>query len=186
MSILIISCSLHPQSRSYVLARQIEEALNQRGAQSAFFDLRDLELDFCDATRAQHTPDAKRIIAAIESASTVLLAAPVYNYDLNAAAKNLLEIGLRAWNHKLVGFLCAAGGRNSYMSVMSFANSLMLDFRCIVIPRFVYATGSDFDDDRLDTMVLSSPVIEERIQELAETTIALTTALAPIYGVNAR
>jgi FMN reductase len=38
--------------------------------------------------------------------------------------------------NKVVGFLCAAGGKSSYMSVMRLANSLMLDFRCLIIPHF--------------------------------------------------
>ncbi len=37
----------------------------------------------------------------------------------------------------------------SYMSHMGLANSLMLDFRCVVVPRFVYATGDAFRDGRL-------------------------------------
>ena len=182
MNICVISCSLHPQSRSYLLATQIVAELQSRGAAVDFYDLRDLQLDFCDATTAHETPDAEKIIAAIRTASTVLLAMPVYNYDINSAAKNLLEIGLRAWNHKLVGFLCVAGGRSSYMSVMGLANSLMLDFRCIIIPRFVYATGADFGDDRLATMHIASDTIRERIAELVETTVALTHAIGPVYG----
>ena len=35
------------------------------------------------------------------------------------------------------------------MSVMPFANSLMLDFRCVIVPRFVYATEMDFVDEQL-------------------------------------
>lgn len=37
----------------------------------------------------------------------------------------------------------------SYMSMMPLANSLMLDFRVIVMPRFVFATGGDWDGDAL-------------------------------------
>ncbi|MDP6500219.1 MAG: hypothetical protein QF847_03295 [Candidatus Marinimicrobia bacterium] len=61
----------------------------------------------------------------------------MYNYDVNAAAKNLLELTGSGWNEKTVGFICNAGGDKSYMSVMSFANSLMLDHRCKIIPCFV-------------------------------------------------
>ena len=41
---------------------------------------------------------------------------------------------------------CAAGGDHSYMSVMAVANSLMLDFRTIIVPRFVYAGGDDIPE----------------------------------------
>ena len=72
----------------------------------------------------------------------ILLATPIYNYDVSAAAKNMVELTGSAWRDKTVGFICAAGGTSSYMSVMGLANSLMLDFRCIILPRFVYATDT--------------------------------------------
>ncbi|MEM7342948.1 MAG: NAD(P)H-dependent oxidoreductase, partial [Chloroflexota bacterium] len=128
-------------------------------------------------TTAHKTPDAKKIISVIDEASVVLMAVPIYNYDVNAVAKNLLELGLKAWNNKLVGFLCAAGGKGSYMSVMGTANSLMLDFRCLIIPRFVYANGSDFGEDRTEQMYVASETIQARLQELAETAVQLGTAI---------
>jgi NAD(P)H-dependent FMN reductase len=93
----------------------------------------------------------------------ILVGVAVYNSDVNAAVKNLLELTGSAWEDKVVGFLCAAGGRSSYMSVMGFANSLMLDFRCLIIPRFAYATGNDFSGDSV-----SNPEVEKRILQLAE------------------
>ena len=180
MKIIIISCSLHPQSRSNVLARQMVSTLQTQGIRAPLYDLRDYDIDFCDAMTASDKPDAKMIISAIAEADAVLLAVPIYNYDVNAAAKNLLEIGLRAWNNKLVGFMCAAGGRASYMSVMSLANSLMLDFRCLIVPRFVYATGDDFGNDRAEDMYVSSEAVQERITELGQTTLDLMNALQAI------
>ena len=177
MNILVISCSLHPQSRSYILARQLIQDLHALGASSTLYDLRDLDLPFCDAVSADKTEAAVAIIKAIAEADAILLAVPIYNYDVNAAAKNLLELGMRAWNNKIVGFICAAGGRASYMSVMGLANSLMLDFRCLIVPRFVYATKDDFGDDRLPTMHITSDTIKARLQELAATTVRLATAL---------
>jgi len=184
VNITVISCSLHPQSRSFVLAQQTVAELKTFGVEAPLYDLRRQELGMCDAVTTHKTPVAGEMIEAIRQADTVLLAMPVYNYDVNTAAKNLLEIGMRAWNHKLVGFLCAAGGQRSYMSVMPFANSLMLDFRCIIIPRFVYATGSDFADDRQPTMSLASTEIQERIQELAGNATRLTEALSTVTFVS--
>lgn len=43
----------------------------------------------------------------------VLVAAPIYNFDVSAAIKNLVEQTGRAWTDKVVGFLCSAGGRAS-------------------------------------------------------------------------
>lgn len=177
MNITIISCSLHPQSRSYVLAQQANNELRALDIEPIFVDLRELDLPFCGTSESWDDPNTTKIKSILEEADAVLMAAPVYNYDLNAAAKNLLELGLRSWNETIVGFLCAAGGRASYMSVMGMANSLMLDFRCIIIPRFVYATGDDFGNDREPTMYIASETIQERVKELATETVRLTKAL---------
>ena len=92
------------------------------------------------------TDSGRELWEKIKLARAVIVAAPVYNYDVNAAAKNLVEMTGSAWEGKVVGFIAAAGGRSSYMSVMGLANSLMLDFRCWIAPRFVYATGGDIPD----------------------------------------
>jgi hypothetical protein len=55
---------------------------------------------------------------------------------------------------------------------MAFANSLMLDFRCVIIPRFVYATGRAFDGDDLKDKEAG-----QRIEELAGELMKFTTAL---------
>jgi FMN reductase len=74
---------------------------------------------------------------------------------------------------KVVGFACAAGGKGSYMSVMSVANSLMLDFRCHIVPRFVYALGDAFQGSEI-----TDPEVIERVEELAEEMIQISESLA--------
>jgi len=86
-------------------------------------------------------------------------------------AKNLLELTGGSWENKTVGFLCAAGGSSSYMSIMGLANSLMLDFRCLIIPRFVYAKGDDFTAKQQPTAKLA-----ERLTTLAEASIRIRNA----------
>ena len=64
--------------------------------------------------------------------------------------------------------IAAAGGISSYMSPISFANILMMDFKCIIIPRYVYADKSCF--------LKNSEIVDEiksRIKELVEKTILL-------------
>ena len=95
---------------------------------------------------------------------------PIYNFDVNAALKNLIELtGKGAWANKTVAFLNSAGGHSSYMSVMAVANSLMLDFRCVIVPRFVYATPADFDDTGI-----SNDGVRDRVAACALATAELT------------
>ena len=136
-------------------------------------DLRDYDLPMCDGESTYDAPAAKKLAKIISESDVILLAAPIYNYDLNAAAKNLVELTGRAWKDKVVGFLCAAGGHSSYMSPMGIANSLMFDFRCVIVPRFVYAIGEDFRD-----AVELSEKIQERVKQLCAEAVKLANGLA--------
>ena len=38
----------------------------------------------------------------------------------------------------------------------------MLDFRCVILPRFIYATGGDFSDGKI-----TSAEIKKRVKQLS-------------------
>jgi FMN reductase len=59
------------------------------------------------------------------------------------------------------------------MSVMSLANSLMLDFRCHILPRYVFASKDSFSDGELADAEISG-----RIGELARELVRVSRALA--------
>ncbi|HVF70860.1 MAG TPA: NAD(P)H-dependent oxidoreductase [Chthoniobacterales bacterium] len=169
---LVVSTSGNPDSNSRRMGRIAFRRLEKAGVKCEWLDISELGLPLCDADTCYAQPSAQKASKVIKAAEGILVATPVYNYDVSAAAKNLVELTGSSWEDKVVGFLCAAGGMSSYMSVMSFASSLMLDFRCVIIPRFVYATGRAFEgDDLKDTEV------EERIHSLADELVRFTTAL---------
>ena len=157
---LVISSSLRSGSLSRLLAQLLAREL---GSAAELVDLRDFPLPLCDGETAYSDANVAKLSAKISAARVILLATPIYNFDANAAAKNLVELTGRAWENKIVGFACAAGGAVSYMAVMSLANSLMLDFRCVILPRFVYATSNDFADG-----TVASPDLSARLKQLAE------------------
>ena len=172
MKHLVISCSLSPNSRSRPLAQMAIERLRARSAEVDFLDLAKTPLPPCDGGASYGAATVREVTPRITEAAGLIVATPVYNYDVNSAAKNLLELTGSAWRGKVVGFICAAGGTSSYMSVMGFANSLMLDFRSVIIPRFVYATGDAFDGDDL-----KDKKVKKRIEELADELIRFGQAL---------
>ncbi len=174
MRFLVISCSYNPASRSRALAEITFKHLQQREPTSEFINLPDLNLPLCDGGAAYGAPGVREIGQKIEQARGIIIAAPIYNFDLNAAAKNLLEMTGRAWTDKIVGFICAAGGHGSYMSVMPFANSLMLDFRCVIIPRFLYAPPAEPTDE-----LYGDTALNQRADTLAQELVRVTDALHP-------
>ena len=157
---LVISTSLRSNSLSRRLGEQLAREL---GSDSEHIDLREYPLPLCDGEAAYSDPNVAKLSEKIENARVILVTTPVYNYDANAAVKNLVELTGSAWEDKIVGFACAAGGQSSYMSIMGLANSLMLDFRCVIIPRFVYVTDQDFDGDQI-----SNADVKRRIKQLAD------------------
>ena len=166
---LIISCSLNKSSRSRMMA---EYAYNLYCKDAKFIDFQKIEFPICDGDTCYGKPIVNELKETIENARSILIASPIYNYDLNAVAKNLIELTGQSWTDKLVGFISAAGGKGSYMSPMSFVNSLMLDFRCLIIPRFVYADKACFNNNGdMNNM------IKIRIEELVDSSILLSRAL---------
>jgi NAD(P)H-dependent FMN reductase len=145
------------------MAYYLADCYRTVGVRSRVIDLRECPLPFCDGEAAYSHPAVLSLSETISGARVIILATPIYNFDASSTVKNLIELTGESWDDKVVGFLCAAGGSLSYMSVVSLANSLMLDFRCLIIPRFVFATGSDFEDYEL-----SSIELRERIKQLAE------------------
>ena len=168
---LVISASLRSTSLSRVMAEAVRDDYAKRGLSHQLIDLREYMLPLCDGDAAYEHPHVATTTALIEAARVVIVATPIYNYDANATAKNLVELTGSSWENKTVGFLCAAGGASSYMSIMSLANSLMLDFRCLVIPRFVYAKGEDFSAKKTPSADLSA-----RILALAEASVKIRNA----------
>ena len=169
---LVISTSGNPDSNSRRMARIAAEFLKQAKADCEWLDINKLALPLCDADACYNEPSARQLGAKIDAAEGILIATPIYNYHVSAAAKNMVELSGSAWENKIVGFLCAAGGMGSYMSVMPFANSLMLDFRCVILPRFVYATGDAFEGEKLVDRKLG-----KRIEELATDLVRFTEGL---------
>lgn len=174
MRYLVISCSLSQNSRSHILAQIAHRHLTAKNLEADFIDLRNFKLPFCNAGDCYRDPQVQALQPRIAAARGIILATAIYNYDVNAAAKNLVELTGSAWEEKVLGFVCAAGGLGSYMSVMPFANSLMLDYRCVVIPRFVYAPPA-----KIDEKTFGDEIVNQRTEELAVELVRITDALFP-------
>ncbi len=167
----VVSASLRPGGVSRVLALAAADRLRERGAQVEFIDLLELPLPMCDDDACWEHPNTKQLAALLDPARGILLALPVYNFAAGAAVKNVIELAGGSFEGKTAGFLCAAGGNRSYMSVLGLANSLMLDFRTVIVPRFVYATGREVADG-----AIAAPELAQRIDGLAADLIRLAAA----------
>ena len=171
--VTVFGTSLDPASRSQVMAREALRCLRARGVSARLIDLRESNLPVYGRLGSHESPPAVELRKEVGRSTHILFAVAIYNWDVCASAKNLLEfLTDNELLGKTVGFLCAAGGKGSYMSVMSFANSLMLDFRCWIVPRFVHAVRDDFEGD-----TIKSPQVIERIDLLTREMFAREEAV---------
>ena len=171
---LVISASLNPSSRSRILALEALARLQEHSKHAQLVDLQQWRLPQCDGESCYDDAEVLRLAGLIQASRGILLATPVYNYDVSATAKNVIELTGQAWSDKVVGIVCAAGSPVSYMALMGLANSLMLDFHSLIVPRFVFATGEAFDGENR----ISDPEILQRLSNLVQRLVRIAEALA--------
>jgi FMN reductase len=162
--VTIVATSLDGGSRSQLLAREAARQLAARGVSVDLIDLRGMELPAAGQAGAREHATCVCLRTALARSTHLVLAVPVYNFGANSTAKALIElIDGSALAGKTVAFMCAAGGARAYMAVLGLANSMMLDFRCWIVPRFVYALSGDFDEHGI-----KDPDLSERIGTLLQ------------------
>lgn len=170
MKTLIICCSLSKNSKTNILSRYAADVFINHDQEVELLELSDYQLPICDGRECYLHPDVIELNQKVSQADCIIFSCPIYVYDLSAVAKNLVELTGRgsAWNKKSVGFICMAGTMASFMSVMPFANSLSFDYKCVIVPKFVYATAAAFEDN-----ILTSEDIKKRLTELVDDVLIL-------------
>jgi NAD(P)H-dependent FMN reductase len=171
--VTIISSSLNQISNSRILANEALQAAQLLAIEARVIDLRDFPLAWCDGEASFSQPQVEQLTAALRDSTAFILASPIYNYDVSAALKNMIEHVGGELTDKVVGFMGAAGGQRSYMAPLQFLNSLMLDFRSLLVPRFVYASRESFQDG-----ILAEEGLRERVKELVLHTHQLSQAIS--------
>ncbi|MFB9992568.1 NADPH-dependent FMN reductase [Deinococcus oregonensis] len=156
LNFTLISTSLDLDSRSAWMIWLAAAHLRAAGHTVTQLDVRETPLPMFDNASAYAHSNAALYHAAIAGADGVLLGVPVYNWGIGAGAKSLVELtgstdetrGLHgAWFDKPVTFLVSGGLNHGYLSHGAFAFGLMVDFKCVVNPHFVYATGAEWAAD---------------------------------------
>lgn len=173
---LVISSNQKPHSHTRILAGCAFDELSRLNEPVDLVDLRDYSLSMNGEDELAEQGDITALTNTISAADSILLATPIYHFDVAAVTKTLIEATGEAWRHKVVGFLCTAAGRRSYMSIMGLANSLMLEYRCLIVPYFVFTKPKSFDGNELQD--------ERAIHQIAE--LAVATCHMNVVGTTLR
>lgn len=172
MKFLIIGTSLNPESNSQLLAQEAFKYIKGKG-DVELLDLRKIErLPFCHGLKEVRPPFVMELMEKVKNAHGVLIATPVYDYSMTGGTKNFVEITREGWEDKIVAVVSASGGIRSYMALTPLMNSLMLDFRCVIVPNFVHAPGDNFTEEK----GINEDVLK-RVQGTAQRLIDFTYAL---------
>ena len=145
MSCIVFSSTYNKSGKVDALAKSINNSLNNLNVNSTYINICQLELPICDGYTCYKDSKVINLQQQTKQADGFIFCSPIYNYDVNAICKNLIELCGQSFIDKPIGVAVVAGGTRSYMAPLSFINSLMIDFRCLVIPRFIYATNADFN-----------------------------------------
>lgn len=185
LALTVLSTSLDPESRSAWLAELTAEQLRAAGHAVTHLDLRRDPLPPFDNVQGEGGcyahPSSERYYRAIREADGIFLAAPVYNWGLGSGTKALVELtgssdaerGLHgAWFDQPVTFLISGGLDHGYLSHGALAFGLMVDFRCVVNPHFVYATSAHWDAPGVP-----GEWLRERLQRTVERGVDLSQRL---------
>ena len=137
----------------------------RQGAEISFVDLSATPIDFCDGRPLQaYSDQTRQAVEAIDQASGVVLASPVYRGSYSGVLKNLLDVvPLTALEGKPVAMLALGASREHYLAVDQQLRQVMAWFGALVIPTSVYVTVSDFVDGEL------RPETRDQMQDLIRT-----------------
>lgn len=170
MRILVVSTALRPGSRTALVAQRLVHACATQGAEAALFDLAANPLPLCDGGSCYQDPAVHAATARVREAAAVAFCFPVYNHQANAAAKNFMEVTNDGWDGKVIGLVATGGTDRSFLAPLSLANSLMVDHRCVVVPRFVFVTPQNFASDGT---LAADGEIASRLSDLARELVHL-------------
>ena len=155
MKTVIISSSLSKNSKSFILCNEVNQKLKDLGSRSEVIDARSISLNAYHLTQSKELDDLSNKIS---KADNLIIAMGVHNFSINDSLKIILDTCFKNVEGKFFGILCAAGGEKSYLSTMHLTQICMNEWRMIQLPRIIYATKRDFENNKL-----TSKNIKERI-----------------------
>ena len=86
----------------------------------------------------------------VDHADNFIIGMGVHCYSINDGLKIILDNCFGKATGKFFGIICSAGGERSYLSTQHLTQICMNEWRMIQLPRIVYATGKDFEEDKVN------------------------------------
>ncbi len=171
----IQGCSLN-----FYFGQVCVDTLIKRGVDAKIVSLKGKLPSGFDDSKIYESPGYLELHELTGAADGLIFASPVYNWGLCAELKKFVECigstpedGSRkgAFFDKVVTFVVSAGLPHSYMAYASMANSMMMDFKCVINPYTSYIHNRHWDGDALSDEARQR--LEKSMMVMAEMTSLL-------------
>jgi FMN reductase len=170
----VILGSTTPPGRMHRAVDGAIERAAARGTSADLLDLGTVKLGFADGTPPEQLDDdTAATIAAIENASALIVATPVYRGSLTGSLKNLFDLTpVPALQGKVVGLLAMGASDHHFLGAERHLRDVLAFFGAVVMPVAVYLNNKDFEDG------VPGERADELLDELFSSTSATADALA--------
>lgn len=173
MKDLILSCSLNKNS----FGSQIAKHIVQTYPSFETVLIKDCDFGLCDGYdgAAFENPKLQALQKKIEACDGVIILAPIYNFDVSASCKNLLDLLSKPYKdlltgkslrHKTIAFIGTCAHPTSYLAPMNFLAKIMLAHEAFILPKHIILSP-DEPENRY------TRCIEKLIMQFNQMTLAL-------------
>lgn len=163
-TVAIIQGSLRPESRTAIVAQEVERLLKKHKITPVIVDLRTIAMEFCDGRDLEaYGKDLQAAHATLAEASAVVIGMPVYQYSVSGPLKNFLDIVSSAIERKPMAIYSNAGGIRSTMASSHLMDILAFECRCTIVQPVVHSWAEDFKNGKI-----SSTGVLERLEEMVD------------------
>jgi len=167
--ITIIQSSLRKESNTAIVCRAFAEKCDALGIHVHYVDLKDVEMELCDARPLEeYSETMQKVYEIMDSSEAVIFGMPVYQYSMSGVLKNFIDICGKATAAKPVGAIVNAGGPNCYMASADLFNALYFEYACTSIAPTPYTWSMDFKDGKIVNEKVMS-----KLDELAQNILVL-------------
>ena len=171
IDIRVVLGSTTPPGRLHLA---LDGAIDHADFSADLLDLGTLRLGFADGTPPEQLDDdTAATIAALESATALILATPVYRGSLTGSLKNLLDLTpVPALQGKVVGLVAMGASDHHFLGAERHLRDVLAFFGAVVMPVAVYLNNGDFEDG------IPGERAESALDQLFAATVEAAAALA--------
>ena len=176
----VILGSTTPPGRLHRAVEGAIERSGERGVEADLFDLGAHAIGFADGTPAEDlSDDTATAIAAVESATALIVATPIYRGSMTGSLKNLFDLmPVPALQGKVVGIVAMGASDHHYLGAERHLRDVLAFFGAIPMPVAIYLNGGDFEDGRPAERAVA--LLDQLFAATTETATALAGTAAGI------